>query len=109
MHEKYYSTSFSRVLISLLINGSHLQANCNKQGFNIKLKSPTNEYILLRFGLVANNENECSTCDSWIGFGAKYHGCNKHVQMACGNRVVCATAAGHAVVEKPAFGYILVQ
>ena len=75
---KYKKTSFSRGLIISLITGSHLQANCNKQGFNINLKSPTKEYMQLRFGLVANNENGCSTCDSWIGFGAKYHGCDKY-------------------------------
>jgi hypothetical protein len=83
------------LIISLII-GSHLQANCNKQGFNINLKSPTKEYMQLRFGLVANNhENGCSTCNSWIGFGAKYHGCDKYATMACGNRVVCAASAGN--------------
>ena len=44
-----------------LLRGSALQNNCNEQGFNVG--------GVVRIGMRANQENDCKSCDSWIGFG----------------------------------------
>ena len=88
-----------------LITGASLQPNCDHEGFNIKFSHNKNTMIA-RLALVANNENDCLTCDSWIGFGASYIGCDDHINQACGNRVVCAAST---LSNFPAFGVILVQ
>jgi hypothetical protein len=84
-----------------VIAGSSLQSNCNHEGFNIQVQN-TNA----RLGFVANNEDDCRTCDSWIGFGIYALTCRISDYKACGNRAVCAV---DRVVNIPAFGYILVQ
>lgn len=90
-----------------LIAGSLLQENCNTEGFNVHFESHDRAMkMLARFGLVTNNEEDCLTCDSWIGFGVDFAGCHTSESKACGNRAVCAV---DTVVNIPAFGYILVQ
>ena len=61
---KLPKTSAGRAEWMSLINGAKLQDNCNKEGFNIK------SYIInLRIGIASNNENNCHSCDTAIGFG----------------------------------------
>ena len=43
-----------------------LQRNCNKEGFNVKVFNHNHK---LRIGIVGNNEHDCESCDSLIGFG----------------------------------------
>ena len=50
-----------------LLPGSQLQPYCNRNGFN--LRNDRSERILLRFGIMGNNEKDCSTPDSFIGIG----------------------------------------
>ncbi|XP_028390756.1 uncharacterized protein LOC114515659 [Dendronephthya gigantea] len=85
-----------------LITDSELQNNCNKEGFNIDGGQQT----YLRIGLVANNNNDCKSCNSCIGFGASVRGCDGKIEdMACGTLYRCA---GY-YINKPVFGYILVH
>ena len=87
-----------------LIDGASLQENCEKQGFNIR-GGRHNRRMYVRIGLVANNEDNCNTCNSCIGFGASITGCDSKVRRrACGNIHAC-----HNNVDIPAFGYILVE
>ena len=51
-----------------LIAGSSLQDNCNDEGFNLKCEA-SDVYTHVRLGFLANNENDCDTCDSYIGLG----------------------------------------
>ena len=101
---QYRGTSAGKGTWMSLIAGSSLQLNCNREGFNIYFSYSSRMYA--RLGLVGNNENDCNTCDSWIGFGAYYYGCGSSAHQACGNRAFCAT---ERVVDIPAFGYLLVQ
>ena len=51
-----------------LINGTSLQHNCNKEGFNVQCSLSGRK---ARIGILGNNENECRSCNSVIGFGIK--------------------------------------
>ena len=93
-----------------LIAGSSLQNNCNDEGFNLKCES-SHSSMRVRLGFVANNENHCNTCDSYIGFGAYLfrHSRVKPVPT-CGNLAVSYTASHYDKNTRlPAFGYIFVQ
>ena len=97
---QYRSTSAGKNTWMSVMAGSSLQRNCNREGFNIQF-TLTNA----RLGFVANNQDDCETCDSWIGFGIYAITCDT-IYQACGNRAVCAV---DRVVNIAAFGYILVQ
>ena len=83
----FQPTSFGRATWLSLIDGSGLQQNCNEEGFNVDLS------IKMRLGVAGNDQNDCNTCDSFIGFGNYW----KNELRACGAQ------------NKNAFGYILVQ
>ena len=90
---KYRPTSLGRDTWKELI-GSHasLQRNCNKEGFNVRCS--VGRHSKARIGIVANNEDDCGTCDSRIGFGTGGH---PDASNTCGNQHITA------------MGYILVQ
>ena len=90
-----------------LMQYSRLQANCNKEGFNMDLPGYNLAYMKVRIGIVANNENHCSSCDSCIGFGTSLRNCNGDVRKTtCGNVAICDMFYNK---NTPAFGYIFVQ
>ena len=80
----------------------------NQESFNFRTIWGSEEMLLIRLGLVANNEVNCETCDSWIGFGVYYKGCFSGQNMTCGNGAPCAEHVDR-VANIAAFGYILVQ
>jgi len=87
---KHRATSLGRNKWKTLIGSqAYLQDNCNSEGFN----APTYSGSLRksRIGILGNNENDCLSCDSLIGFG-------NFLGNTCGDG---------SVVK--AFGYILVQ
>ena len=69
-----------------------LQSGCNREGFNIL--SDDTSMAKARIGIIGNNENDCTSCDSRIGFGT---GGRHNDASTCGNQ------------DKTAIGYILVQ
>ena len=90
-----------------LIADSSLQNNCNDEGFNVKPR----RHVRVRLGLVANNEKNCDTCDSYIGFGASssFPYDVKSVPT-CGNIAVWNQESHYDEdTHLPAFGYIFVQ
>ena len=99
----YRATSLGRNMWKTLIGSqASLQHNCNKEGFNAVCGSSGSR---TRIGYVANNENDCNTCASRIGFGAAGHPDDTNT---CGN------AAGSGRLDNgskniKAMGYILVQ
>ena len=103
--EQYRSTSLGRDTWKLLISplGS-LQENCNKEGFNARSTSQHNNEDMskARIGILGNNENDCGTCDSRIGFGT---GGLHDKTNTCGNEATSSAANKHI----KAMGYILVQ
>ena len=98
---QYRNTSAGKDTWMSVIAGSSLQPNCNHECFNIQFPN-TNA----RLGFVANNQNDCESCNSWIGFGICAFDCTDTICQACGNRAACGV---DRVVDIPAFGYILVQ
>ena len=101
--EHYHSTSLGRGTWKRLIGSqASLQRNCNREGFNVL--SGNEESSKARIGIVANNENNCYSCDSRIGFGT---GGAQDNFNTCGNEAMYATDNGDKHIK--AMGYILVQ
>ena len=101
----YRATSLGRnAWKSLLGSSASLQPNCNKEGFNVVperfLKSPK-----ARIGIVANNQNDCNTPESRIGFGT---GGIHDDSNTCGNEAAYLPDNARDKHIK-AMGYILVQ
>ena len=95
-----------------LVNGSCLQKNSNKEGFNFFTSFETahgHHYMKVRIGFVANNQNDCKTPNSCIGFGISVRGCGRSVSTACGNVAVCGSSADVRNTNIPVFGFILVH
>ncbi|CAB4021034.1 Hypothetical predicted protein [Paramuricea clavata] len=94
----YRQTDVSRKQWKGLINGSSLQENCNRQGFNVRgdTTNPVHYKVTVkvRLGIVANEQNECDTPDSFLGLGAG--GDLNHLKIACGSDShTSANAAGN--------------
>ena len=101
---KYRATSLSRNTWKKLIGSqASLQTNCNKQGFNIV--SGDKRFTKARIGFVGNNENDCKTSDSRIGFGT---GGASDDSNTCGNEAR-ATGVDNGNKNIKAMGYILIQ
>ncbi|XP_028414184.1 uncharacterized skeletal organic matrix protein 5-like [Dendronephthya gigantea] len=90
---QFRATGAGRAAWKSLIANSSLQRNCNREGFNIYLR------FRIRIGLVANNEEGCNSCDSWLGYGA----------MDSGSGNVARFYADNGDKNLATFGYILVQ
>ena len=98
---QYRSTFAGNDTWMSVIAGSSSQSNCNREGFNIQVPR-----INARLGFVANNEDDCESCGSWIGFGIYATSWGISDYKACGNGAVYGV---DRVVDISAFGYILVQ
>ena len=79
-----------------------LQYNCNKEGFNVVCGWSV--YSKARIGIVSNNEDECDSCNSRIGFGTAGRPDNLNT---CGNEAYAFPDNGDKHIK--AMGYILVQ
>ncbi|XP_028412858.1 uncharacterized skeletal organic matrix protein 5-like [Dendronephthya gigantea] len=97
---QFRATTAGRAAWKSLIADSSLQRNCNREGFNNIQDLDANE-IEMRIGLVANEQKDCYTCDSWIGYGARSTG------WTCGN--VARFFADNDDKNLATFGYILVH
>ena len=100
---KYRATSLGRTTWKKLIGSrASLQRNCNKEGFNAV--GENHSHSKARIGYIANQENDCRTCDSRIGFGTGgYHDDSN----TCGNQATHNPDNGNKNIR--AMGYILVQ
>ena len=102
---KYRPTSLGRNPWKTLIGSQvSLQANCNKEGFNAA--GIDKGFSKARIGFLGNNEKDCITCDSRIGFGTGgYH----DDSITCGNYAVKGHTSDNGEKHIKAMGYILVQ
>ncbi|XP_066025931.1 uncharacterized skeletal organic matrix protein 5-like [Pocillopora verrucosa] len=99
---KYRATSLGRnTWKSLIGSRASLQRNCRKEGFNA-VGDP--RHSKARIGITANQENDCGTCDSRIGFGT---GGLHNDSNTCGNEATYWPDNGNKHIK--AMGYILVQ
>ena len=100
---QYRATSLGRNTWKKLIGSqASLQLNCNKEGFNAV--SSLDFQAKARIGIINNQENDCDSCDSRIGFGT---GGNDDDDNTCGNEATYEPDNG--VKHIKAMGYILVQ
>jgi len=66
---EHRATSLGRATWKTLIGSqASLQINCNMEGFNARSLRDFNSRA--RIGVVTNNQDDCRTCDSRIGFGS---------------------------------------
>ena len=86
---------------SLIGPEASLQRNYNKEGFNVEGHT---YHSKARIGIIANNENDCSSCDSRIGFGT---GGYPDDSNTCGNEAAHSPDNGNKHIKT--MGYILVQ
>ena len=96
---EFRATSLGRYAWKTLLGSQgSLQYHCNKEGFNVL------ERVKARIGIIGNNENNCGSCDSRIGFGTGglYDDSN-----TCGNEAIAEPDNGNKHIK--AMGYILIQ
>ena len=99
----YRATSLGRNEWKKLIGAQgSLQQHCNREGFNaVGTKS---HHSKARIGYIANEQNNCHSCDSRIGFGTGGYPDNS---TTCGNVAAARPDNGDRYIK--AMGYILVQ
>ncbi|KAM7446742.1 hypothetical protein ABFA07_004985 [Porites harrisoni] len=99
----YRSTSLGRDMWKTLIGPqASLQSFCNKEGFNVVSVNP--QQSKARIGIISNQQNECNTCDSRIGFGT---GGLHDDSNSCGNEATRLPDNGEKHIKT--MGYILVK
>ncbi|KAL9954446.1 hypothetical protein ACROYT_G041987 [Oculina patagonica] len=100
---QYRNTSLGRdTWKSLIGTQASLQRNCDKEGFNAV--SSDSQHSKARIGWISNQENDCGTCDSRIGFGTGGYADDNNT---CGNEATHSPDNGEKHIK--AMGYILVQ
>ena len=101
----YRATSLTRDTWKSLIAGSSLQLNCAKEGFNTKPDDEANvDHAKSRIGILGNEQNDCNSPDSVIGFGNGDY----HHSTTCGNGA-SEYNADNGSNDTAAMGYIFVQ
>ena len=99
----YRATSLGRNTWKTLIGSeASLQDNCNREGFNAI--GAWDNRSKARIGLLGNNENDCSSPNSRIGFGT---GGDHGDYNTCGNEAPLGSDNGEKHIK--AMGYIVVQ
>lgn len=98
----YIATSVGRNYWKGLINGSSLQPNCNKEGFNVAGPGAS-----VRLGMINNQENDCNSPDSRLGFGGSGTNCGQDGSNSCGNSAYCSGDNGNQNIK--GFGMIWVR
>ena len=97
---KYRATLLGRDTWKKVVGSqASLQRNCNKEGFNVV--SDNRGFYRARIGIIANQQNDCFTCNSIIGFGTAGY------LFSCGNKAKHQPDNGDKNIR--AMGYILVQ
>ena len=100
---QYRSTSLGRKTWKTLIGSqASLQFNCNKEGFNALCDLL--DWSKARIGIISNNEGDCRSCGSRIGFGT---GGRPDYSNTCGNEAPLSGDHGEKHIE--AIGYIMIQ
>ena len=101
---KYRATSLGRNTWKTIIGSqASLQTNCNKEGFNAAGSKGASK---ARIGILGNNEKDCLSCDSRIGFGT---GGSADDSNTCGNVAIKGHTSDNGAKNIKAMGYILVQ
>lgn len=102
---RYRATTLGRnTWKSLIGSQASLQRNCNKEGFNAVGVGSSESHSKPRIGIISNQQNNCKSCDSSIGFGTGGTGDDNSTS---GNEATHEPDNGDTHIK--AMGYILVQ
>ena len=102
---KYRATSLGRETWKSLIGPqASLQTYCNREGFNAV--SVWSDQSKARIGFLGNNQNDCTSCDSRIGFGTGGKPSNTNT---CGNEADGQRLSDNNGAHIKGMGYIFVQ
>lgn len=107
---RFIATSLPYKTWKSLYRDSSLQRNCKRQGFNVAAEDQ--HHARVRIGIIGNQENNCHTADSFIGFGAseasrrRYCG-KRNIVNSCGNSAYCSPDNGDKEIR--AMGYIFIR
>ena len=106
----FSSTTVGKETWKSLISETLLQENCNLEGLNVQQASIEHDnHVKVRIGIVANNQDDCKSCDSCTGFGISIRSCNGYdlTSTSCGtSKAGCGNKPNNNMA---AFGHILVQ
>ena len=107
--EVYLETNLGRDEWKKLVGPqASLQNNCEKEGFNVKGDIRHRYLSRARIGIIGNQESNCNSPDSRIGFGTRGEGLpSKYGENTCGNEAHWSADNGETSIR--AMGYILVQ
>ena len=85
--EEYLKTDLGRDEWKKLVGPqASLQNNCEKEGFNVKGDIRHRYLSRARIGIIGNQESNCDSPDSRIGFGTRGEGLpSKYGENTCGN------------------------
>ena len=106
-NNNYTQTQVGRATWKSLVNKSSLQKNCNMEGFNVVSHTGKENSAITRIGIISNNENDCSSCNSRIGFGSAGSRGNQKGSNSCGNEA--GNSADNGEKHFKANCYIFVQ
>ena len=99
---QYHDTLLGRDTWKTLIESeASLQTGCNKEGFNARCSDSS--HAKARIGILGNEGNLCSNCDSRIGFGT---GGLHDDSNTCGNEAMWGDNGDKHI---KGIGYILVN
>ena len=102
---QYRNTSLGRDTWKALIGSQgSLQTNCNVEGFNVD--GGGLGQARARIGIISNDDDHCSDCDSRIGFGT---GGAPDDNNVCGNAADGEWKPDNGGKNITGIGYILVQ
>ena len=100
---QFRTTSLGRDTWKMLLGSQgSLQRNCNREGFNVAGKGQWNPKA--RIGILGNNEDDCISCDSRIGFGTGGH---PDETNTCGIEAQSGPDNGNRHIKT--MGYIFIQ
>ncbi|MCA9700994.1 MAG: hypothetical protein KC431_25940, partial [Myxococcales bacterium] len=85
--DAYTMTGAGRDEWLTLVDGSALQANCNKEGFNVTGVN-VGTWSHVRIGIIGNEQNDCTSPDSRLGIGGAGTACGT-LDAATGNFTGC--------------------
>ena len=105
----HYATSVGKGRWKSLLADSSLQKNCHIEGFNVNPSGGAKNAAVTRIGILGDNEKNCRSCNSRIGFGSKGSRLGQHDDNSCGNEFANVKAANEKKKHIKANCFILLQ
>ena len=92
----FVQTTIGRSTWKSLIASSSLQRNCNREGLNVKRSGNT---LMTRVGIIANQENDCASPDSFVGLGGIWSSCCNKASLSPDNGDRNTLGMGYILVK----------